>query len=309
MSSVPILHRVLDSRLVDVPIAIVDVETTGVCPSDRVVELAIMRQDPGDPPRMVIDTMIDPLRRVTATHIHGITSADVKGAPKFRQIAPDVQNALAGCMLVAYNAYFDVRFLRQEFAAVGKHFEPPYMCLMNLSAHLRLTAHCSLSRACALHQIVCRNAHAASADAEATAAIWQLCRATLSSQGYATFRDLWLKCRYAFTKSFFNKPLSTRPSAHSAWRPKTSDPTQRQKRIGDLVRAEELAQELRWVVAARTELATVQSMLQRKLRDEDRADVAFKLFAAELGLVSAGSQAKLRDWKTLHSMVVRSARR
>ena len=254
MASVLPLHRVLESRIADVPIAVVDVETTGVNPSDRVIEMAVLRLDPGCPPRMLIDTLIDAGRPVTATHIHGITTDDVIGAPTFGKIARDVENALAGCVLVAYNAYFDVRFLRQEFEAVGRQFEPPFVCLMDLSTHLRLSAHCSLSRACALNQIVCRNNHTASADAEAAAAIWQLCKESLSSQSYTTFRDLSMKCRYAFTKSFFNRPLSARAPGRTVWEPKHCDASERATRIGDWARAEELTQELHCLSAARAEL-------------------------------------------------------
>src|SRR5688572_21818738 len=113
MASVLPLRPLLESRFSDVPIAIVDVETTGVYRSDRVIELAILRLDPGDEPRMVINTLVDPLCPVGATYIHGITTDDVMGAPTFSQITRDVENALAGCALVAYNAYFDLRFLRQ----------------------------------------------------------------------------------------------------------------------------------------------------------------------------------------------------
>ena len=306
MASVLQLHRVLESRLADVPIAVVDVETTGVHPSDRVIELAVLRLEPGCPPRMLIDTLVDPERPVTATHIHGITADDVIGAPTFRKIARDVEDALSGCVLVAYNACFDVRFLRQEFEAVGRQFEPPFMCLMNLSAHLRLATHCSLSRACAQNQIVRRNAHAASADAEAAAAIWQLCKESLSSQGYMTFRDLSMDCRYAFTKSFFNKPLSACAPRRIAWEPKHCDVSERAKRIGDWARAEELTQEIHCLFAARAELDRVQIVL-RANRDAHRVDVAFKLLAAQLGLTSAGTQATPRDWERLYSMVARSS--
>jgi DNA polymerase III epsilon subunit-like protein len=252
---------------------------------------------------MVINTLVDPRCPVGATHIHGITTDDVMGAPTFSQIARDVENALAGCALVAYNAYFDVRFLRQEFNAIGKPFEPPYMCLMNLSSHLHLTAHCSLSRACELHRIVRRNAHTAAADAEAAAAIWRLCRESLASQSYGTFRDLSIRCRYAFTKSFVNRPLPERAPARATWEPILCDASERAKRIGDWAKADDLAQELRWLFAARAELDAARRALQGKLSDGDRTDIAFKLFAVELGLVSAGTQATPQDWDRLHFMV------
>ncbi len=61
----------------------------------------------------------DPEGPVGATHIHGITQADVVGQPRFADLAPVVISALSGLAVVAHNAKFDLAFLRNELKAAG----------------------------------------------------------------------------------------------------------------------------------------------------------------------------------------------
>ena len=48
----------LDSRIDETPIAIIDFETTCLTPRyDRVLEISVVRKDPGQAPRLVFDTL------------------------------------------------------------------------------------------------------------------------------------------------------------------------------------------------------------------------------------------------------------
>src|SRR5437899_8402986 len=95
--------------IAETPVAVLDFETTGLSPGrDRVVEVAVVRVEPGQPPRLVLDTLVNPRRRMACTEIHGITDADVADAPEFAEIADDLQAAIGGCALAAYNVYFDL---------------------------------------------------------------------------------------------------------------------------------------------------------------------------------------------------------
>jgi DNA polymerase-3 subunit epsilon len=102
----------------DLPIALVDVETTGRDASiDRVVEIGIAVGRHGD----VIaryNWLIHPGVPIPAeAHaVHGISDADVKDAPRFEAVAHEIAAALAGCIPAAYNAAFDRAFLMNEFA-------------------------------------------------------------------------------------------------------------------------------------------------------------------------------------------------
>ena len=115
----------------DTPLAVIDFETTGLTPGvDRVVEVAVARLEPGCEPQLVLDTLVNPQRRVAATEIHGITDEDVSDAPSFAEVAGDLVEALAGCVVTAYNVYFDISFLSHELKSAGLNHVPPHMCLM-----------------------------------------------------------------------------------------------------------------------------------------------------------------------------------
>ena len=102
------------------PVAIIDFETTGLTVgSDRVVEVSIVRVDPDQKPRLLLDTLVNPNRPMGATEIHGITDADVQQAPKFSDIADEVLAVTAGCVVAAYNVYFDIQFLAFELGLSG----------------------------------------------------------------------------------------------------------------------------------------------------------------------------------------------
>ena len=70
---------------------VVDTETTGVYPSDRIVEVAIVTLDLDGNVVEVWDTLVNPMRDVSATHIHGITATMVRDAPTFEMIAGDAE--------------------------------------------------------------------------------------------------------------------------------------------------------------------------------------------------------------------------
>ncbi len=63
----------------ETPIAILDFETTGlVAGVDRVVEVSVAHVDPGKEPRVVLDTLVNPMRPMAATEIHDTASAIVQ---------------------------------------------------------------------------------------------------------------------------------------------------------------------------------------------------------------------------------------
>jgi DNA polymerase III epsilon subunit-like protein len=84
-----------------------------------VIELAVVRIEPNEKPHLVLDTLINPSRRVAATEIHGITDRDVADAPHFEEIAGNVASAISGSVFASYNVYFDIKFLQEELSRVG----------------------------------------------------------------------------------------------------------------------------------------------------------------------------------------------
>lgn len=154
--------------------AVLDFETTGLCPSwDRVVEVAIVRTDATG--RVIDDwsTLLDPERPVRGTQIHGITSTSVRGAPRFADVAGEMVERLAGRVLVAHNAKFDLAFLRAELARMGYRMpDVPEVCTLEESRHyLPWLSRRRLGDCCLALGMTLRDAHSALADALATAGL------------------------------------------------------------------------------------------------------------------------------------------
>lgn len=104
-----------------IPLAVIDVETTGLDPqTDRVVEVGVLPVDFG-----VVGEgrgwLVNPGRAVPpeALAVHGLTDAELLAAPAFASIATEIAEALAGRVPVAYNADFDRLFLAVEYDRLG----------------------------------------------------------------------------------------------------------------------------------------------------------------------------------------------
>ncbi|MBA4849461.1 3'-5' exonuclease [Emticicia sp. BO119] len=113
-----ILHR---------PIVFFDCETTGVDKeNDRIIELALCKLHP-DWTRETKCRRLNPEMPIPpkSTEVHGITDADVKDCPTFRQVSKSVFQFFEGCDLGGFNSNaFDIPVLFNEFARVGMYF--PY---------------------------------------------------------------------------------------------------------------------------------------------------------------------------------------
>jgi len=203
------MGRGIAERLVhETPIAILDFETTGLnAGRDRVVEVSVMRMEPGRAPELALDTLVNPRRPVAATEIHGITDEDVADAPEFSEIAQDVVNALSGCVLAAYNVYFDMRFLDYEFNRAGVVASPPHFCLMYLRPMLGLGGRCSLGDACSAQGIDYPGTHVAADDVQAAARLMDVYFDVMKRRDVRTFQDLAQLRDYKFVSSFSRDPL------------------------------------------------------------------------------------------------------
>ncbi len=199
---------IVERQIADAPVAIIDFETTGLTPgADRIVEVAVARVDAQGDVRLVFDTLVNPMRRVSATEIHGITDADVADAPRFADIAGELVAALSDCVVAAYNVYFDINFLNAELFSVGVDHEPPHFCLMYMRPMLGLGTRCKLGVACQSHGIAYEPTHMAAHDALAAARLLSVYRREASRQGVRTFSELRKLKNYKFVNSFDQDPL------------------------------------------------------------------------------------------------------
>jgi DNA polymerase-3 subunit epsilon len=111
----------------ELPIVAIDTETTGRDPtSDRVVEVACVRFERGEI-TLRKSWLVNPGRPIPqeAFEVHGISDDHVKDAPSFAEILPELLEALAGAIPLAYNAEFDRKQLMSELGRVAAPTTPP----------------------------------------------------------------------------------------------------------------------------------------------------------------------------------------
>lgn len=113
-----------DSLWKGCPLAVVDVETTGLDPKvDRVIEIAVIEMRDGE----VTDrfaALVNPDQEVPdeVVRITGIQPEQLVGAPRFATLAAEVRARLEGRVFVAYNLPFDRAFIKAELERAGLDF-------------------------------------------------------------------------------------------------------------------------------------------------------------------------------------------
>jgi DNA polymerase-3 subunit epsilon len=102
---------------------IIDTETTGLDPKQghRIIELAAIELQNRRATGRSVHYHLDPERDIDvgATEVHGRTWDDLKGKPKFRDVAGEFLEFARGAEWVIHNAPFDVAFLDAELALAG----------------------------------------------------------------------------------------------------------------------------------------------------------------------------------------------
>jgi DNA polymerase-3 subunit epsilon len=170
-------------NLLEAPLAIVDLETTGTRPAaDRITEIGVLEID-----RFRVasewSTLVNPGIAVPSEiqALTGITHQMLAAAPTFAQLADELHERLAGRVFIAHNARFDYGFLRREFDRAGIRFQPRTVCSVKLSKRLypRERGH-DLDSVIARHGIRCERRHRALADADA---LWQFLRIAADEHG------------------------------------------------------------------------------------------------------------------------------
>ena len=149
-------------------IVALDIETTGFGKTDRIIEFGAILFD-SESSKVVgqLETLINPMRNVPeeSSKIHGLRSSDLSLAPTFEEIADDLSIFIGDHKIVAHNADFDLRFLTQEFARVGKDIQfKDVTCTYQLTGQ-RLNVACEQIAFEFTH-------HSAVEDAKASLAIW-----------------------------------------------------------------------------------------------------------------------------------------
>src|SRR5690606_28870570 len=112
-----------DRPLNEVPLVVLDTETTGLMPQlgHRVVEIAAVRLV-GWRETARVSSLVNPGRPIDpgASRVNGIYDDDLVDAPPFSDVFLQLQSLLEGALLVAHNALFDASFLSMEYHLLGQ---------------------------------------------------------------------------------------------------------------------------------------------------------------------------------------------
>jgi len=161
--------------LTDTDFTVVDVETTGLSPSNnKIIEIALVKIQGGK----IIDnfhSFINPGREIPyyITQFTGITNDDVYDAPFFEEVADDILSFIGASILTGHNLSFDKSFLRRELLSIDREDIPnKNLCTLKISRRLypELPSK-SLGAVCKYLGIRNKNSHRALSDAQATAKI------------------------------------------------------------------------------------------------------------------------------------------
>ncbi|MFI5258036.1 MAG: polyribonucleotide nucleotidyltransferase [Candidatus Limnocylindrales bacterium] len=153
-------------------LVVLDVETTGRDPKMAdLIEIGAVRVRGGQ----VVDrfsTFVSPGRDIFGTQMHGITTADVAGAPLAREAAEKLLAFVGGAPVVGHNVGFDLGFLDEALGQPGKLIEGGYFDTLVIAheAYPDLESY-KLGDIARFFGISVETAHRGLADAETTAAI------------------------------------------------------------------------------------------------------------------------------------------
>lgn len=114
------------SPLLNTDFLVFDTETTGLDGKAEICEIAVIDSKGS----VLMNTLVKPTCSIPAdaTKIHGITDADVEFAPKFDEVFDTLLKLVMSLdvPLVAYNAGYDARLIKQSIVAYSTDYYPLY---------------------------------------------------------------------------------------------------------------------------------------------------------------------------------------
>lgn len=174
-----------------------DTETTGTRCFSEIIEICIVDEYG----QTLFHSLVNPTTQIElmASMTHGLTHKDVKDAPRYPEIYEEVMGYLDNRIIIAYNASFDLRLLKQTTDCYELAFPAFHTgCLMYAYAKYRevFVERCNGQRRCKTHrleeaisyeQLDMPPIHRAERDAHCAYRLFQALRKNTESNGVATF--------------------------------------------------------------------------------------------------------------------------
>lgn len=159
----------------DKPLIFFDLETTGLAISaDRIIEIAYVKIMPNGI-TLSGDIFLNPQADISkeSSEIHGMTNADLRDKPTFKQKAQEIWEIFNNCYYAGFNIMnFDLPMLRREFLRVGMDFDYAQSKIIDSKIIFHFMEPRTLSAA---YKFYCnkehKKAHSALADIQATVKI------------------------------------------------------------------------------------------------------------------------------------------
>jgi len=118
--------------------AVIDLEASSTKPRNRIIEIAVLiLEDDGSEVSLkeTYSSLVNPELKVPndILQLTGITTEELEQAPKFFEIAEDVELLTRGCIVVAHNVEFDIQLLQEEFEKLGTDYPRKTQCTQKLA--------------------------------------------------------------------------------------------------------------------------------------------------------------------------------
>ena len=189
------LKRLKQSRnpLKEIDYVVFDFETTGLSPlKDEIIEFGAVKISNGEKVDE-FSALVKPRKRVSAkiTDITGISEEMLRNKPSIEQVLPEFMDFIKGSVLVAHNANFDYRFLKQQVKTVlNEAFHSVYVDTLALSRALLKTKRNSLDKVVKKLGLDDFNHHRALDDAEVTGKVFLKFMQMAQKRGKETLEEL-----------------------------------------------------------------------------------------------------------------------
>ena len=128
-------HDALNNPISRITFCAVDVETSALHMSSRVVEVGAVKF--GTTGRQTeFQSLVNPCESISsrATEIHGITDEMVKNSPRSPEVLSRLLGFMGDSVFVAHNAMFDTRMIGNELARMGADLpDNPVLCTISMA--------------------------------------------------------------------------------------------------------------------------------------------------------------------------------
>lgn len=215
------------SQLIAVDAVFLDTETTGLdAASARIVQIGAIRMTGGVLDLIgVFDTLVDPGIPVPAssTAVHGLTDADLAGAPDFAAVFGALSGFLADRVMIGHSIGYDLAILAREAAAAGVVWHRPRALDIRQLARLANPGlvDISLDTVAAWLDVTVDGRHTALGDARAAADVYLALIPHLRARGIRTLAEAERACRAQATQAEDDHRAGWQPVVGASGEPET----------------------------------------------------------------------------------------